>query len=173
MKLSEKTKKQLTLAGAAVFAIAVLAMTLFGGIDHIEDTNGPEDFSLQTITDRQIVELSTGSIGGPAITRSSLLGSTVEFSSKKYTGVSEILYDNFILPSDFVLDLTNFYVHEGNFQLVVVHEDEIVDVLEPDMFVEYRLENVTGYVSLRIVGESASFTFSMSEFDYDLHSHAE
>ena len=173
MKLNEKTKKLLTLVGAAVFAVVVLVWSICGSIDHIEDTNGPEDFSLQVITDQQIIDRSTGATGGPNITRSSLLGSTVEFSSKKYTGVSEILYDNFILPSDFVLSLSNFYVHEGNFQLVVVHDDKIVDVLDPGMFVEYRLDNVTGYVSLRIVGESASFTFSMSEFDYDLHDHAE
>ena len=173
MKLNQNTKQKLTLIAAAVFAVVVLAWSMLSSIDHIEDTNGADNFSLQVITDQQIVELSTGATGGPNITRSSLLGSTVEFSSKKYTGVSEILYDNFLLPSDFDLSLTNFHVHEGNFRMVVVHNDQIVATLEPDMFVNYRLENVTGTVSLRIVGESASFTFSMSEFDYDFHSHAE
>ena len=171
--MNETVKKNLTLAGVVVFLVVFVTMMIFGGIDHIEDTNGPEDFSLQTITDQQIVDLSIGSVGGPNIGRNSLLGSTVEFYSDKFTGVYEILYDNFILPSDFVLSLYNFEIRGGNFKLVIVHDDKIVAELEPGMTVDYRLENVTGAVSLRIVGESASFRFDMTEFDYDFHSHAD
>ena len=173
MKLSEAMKKKLTLVGAVVLAAFVVYSLLTNDLEHMEDTNGPENYSLQTITEEQILDLSTGALGGPAIRKSTFTGSALEFSSDKFTGVAEILYDNFLLPSDFVLDITNYNITGGNFQMVVVHNDEIVAVLEPDMFVSYRLEDVTGYVSLRIVGESASFTFSMSEFDYDFHSHAE
>ena len=173
MKLSEKTKKLLIIAVVVVFALYAGAQVLFGNISHIEDTNGPTDYALQSITPQQIVDLSTGAIGGPNITRSSLLGSTVEFSAKKFTGVAEILYDNFLLPSDFVISLTGYEISGGNFQLVVVHEDQIVATLEPGLFVDYRLEDVTGRVSLRIAGESAAFCFSTTEFDYNLHSHYE
>jgi hypothetical protein len=164
------------LKNAAVFVFAVVLVAAgffwFGkdSLDHIEDTNG-DDISLQVITEQQIVERSIGALGGPNVLRSSILGSTVEFSAKKYTGVTEILYDNYILPSDFVLDLINYEILGGNFQLVVVHDDKIVAVLEPGTFVHYRMDDITGYVSLRIVGESAAFKFSMSEFDLDMHTH--
>lgn len=171
--MNVQTKKTLTMIGALVLAVVAGAWIIFGGTDHIEDTNGAEDFSLQTITDEDIVNMSTGAIGGPKISRSLLTGDTVEFSSEKYTGVSEIFYDNFILPSDFEVDLSGFVVNGGNFKMVVVHNDKIVATLEPDLFVDYILEDVTGTVSLRISGESASFAFSMSEVDYDHHSHAE
>ena len=171
MKMSEKTKKILTMVGVIVFVVVVGAWIMLGGTDHIEDTNGAEDFSLQTITDEDIINMSTGSIGGPEISQSALTGDTVEFSSEKFTGVYEILYDNFILPSDFEVDLTAYEIFGGNFELVVVHNDEIIAVLEPDLFVNYRLEDVTGTVSLRIAGESASFSFCMSEMEYDYHSH--
>ena len=173
MKLSEKAKKNLTLVCVVVFAAVVGAWLILGGTDHIEDTNGPEDFSLQTITDQQIIDRSIGSVGGPTISRSVLTGDAVEFSAEKFTGVYEILYDNFIGKSDFDLSLLNYEIRGGNFKIVVVHEDKIVATLEPDMFVDYRLEDISGYVSLRIVGESAAFTFAISEFDYDLHSHAD
>ncbi len=173
MKLNEKAKKLLTTIGIVALALFAGVQLLVGTVDHIEDTNGPTDFSLQTITPQQIIDLSTGSVGGPSISRSILLGSTVEFSAKKFTGVYEILYDNFFLPSDFEINLTGYEIYGGNFQLVVVHNDQIVATLEPGLFVDYRLEDVTGYVSLRIVGESASFTFSTTEFDYNMHSHHE
>lgn len=173
MKLTEKTKKTLTAIAAVVFVAVVGAWIIFSGTGHIEDTNGADNYALQTITDENIINMDTGSIGGPMITRGIPSGDTVEFSSDKYTGASEILYDSFIGASDFEVSLSSFEVYGGNFKLVVVHNDEIVATLEPGTFVNYRLEDITGYVSLRIAGESASFRFCMTEFDYDAHSHAE
>ena len=160
---------------ALLGAIALIVIAVFwfasSGLEHIEDTNGPEDTSLTTITDENIIQMDMGSIGGPERSRSILTGDGMEFSSEKFTGVAEILYDNFIGKSDFQLDLTNLTVNGGNFRMVVVHNDEIVAELEPDMFVSFRLEDIKGTVSLRIAGESASFQFFMSDFDYDQHSH--
>ena len=163
----------MTIIVGGLFAVVVGAWVIFGGTEHIEDTNGADNYALQTITDENIINMDTGAIGGLNITQSSLSSETVEFSSDKYTGVSEIFYDNFIGTSDFEVNHSSYEVYEGNFRLVVVHNDEIVATLEPGTFVSYRLEDVTGYVSLRIAGESASFYFCMSEMEYDYHSHAE
>lgn len=171
MKLNEKTKKILIIAAAVVLVAVVAVWFILGGTEHIEDTNGPDNYALQTITDENIIKMDVGAIGGPKISRNVLQGSNVEFSSEKFTGVYEVLYDNFIGKSDFVLDMTGFEVKGGNFKMVVVHDDKIVATLEPGMFVDYRLEDVTGTVSLRIAGESASFTFNMSEMEYDHHAH--
>lgn len=164
-------KRPLAALCAVVLLIVGVLWIIFGGIEHIEDTNGADNFSIQTITEQQIVDLSMGSRGGPNISKSILTGNNLEFSAKKFSGVYEILYDNFIGESDFQLDLTNYVINGGNFALVVVHDGEIVATLEPDMFVSYRMEDITGYVSLRIVGESADFSFNISEFDYDFHAH--
>ncbi len=171
MNPTGKTKQTLLMVAAVIFVLAVGALLLFGGTEHIKDTNGPEDVSLQTITEEDILSRDMGAIGGPNKSQSILTGDAIHFSADKFTGVAEILYDNFILPSDFQLDLTNYEITGGNFQLVVIHNDQIVAVLEPDMFVRFRLEDITGYVSLRIAGESAAFSFYMSEFDYNFHSH--
>lgn len=156
---------------AIVMVVVGVVVLTNSDLEHIEDTNGPDDYSLTTITDENIRNMDTGSLGGPMISRGLLMGNTVEFSAEKFTGVYEILHDNFVFPSDFLLSLSSFTVEGGNFKMVVVHEDEIVAVLEPGLLVDYVLEDIEGYVSLRIVGESAAFHFSMTEYDYDMHSH--
>jgi len=163
-------KKLLT--GLLAVAVIVVAGIWFltDDLEHIEDTNGPDDYTLTTITDETIVNRDMGALNPVSISRG-IFQSGVEFSSENFTGVYEILYDNYIGESDFCLDLQDFTVTGGNFKMVVVHDDEIVATIEPDALVEYRLENVTGYVSLRIAGESASYSFRMFESDYDLHTH--
>ena len=166
-----------------IFAIVLVVVCgiwfLNSDLEHIEDANGAEDTSIAAITDQEIIDMSTGALGGPNRATGGFevggirISSGVKFSAKKYTGVSEILYDNYILPSDFDLIITTFVVDEGNCELVVVHEDEIVQRLEPGDSVHIRLEDITGYVSLRLVGESAAFTFVMDELEYDMHSHAD
>lgn len=173
MRMNGNVKKVLAGVGAVILIAVAVVWFMHSGIDHIEDTNGAEDITLQQITDENIIKDNVGAVGGPKISREVLTGDTVEFSAKKFTGVYEILYDNYVLPSDFELDLTNYEITGGNFKLVVIHNDEIVATLEPDLFVDYILEDVTGTVSLRIAGESAAFSFSMSEMDYDNHAHPE
>lgn len=173
MLINGNLKKALAGIGAIILIAVAVVWFMRNGIDHIEDTNGADDFTLQQITDENIIKDDLGAVGGPKISTHTLTGDTVEFSAKKFTGVYEILYDNYIMPSDFQLDLTNYEISGGNFKLVVVHNDEIVATLEPDLFVSYCLEDVKGTVSLRIAGESASFSFCMSEMDYDSHAHPE
>ena len=82
-----------------------------------------------------------------------------------------VLYDNLLDSSDFTLNISNFAVNSGNFKMAVVHNDEIAKVIEPNMFIDYTLEEVPGTVSLVIAGESADLNFSMSQIDYELYSH--
>lgn len=116
-------------------AVAVLAVCgwsfLTGNPEHIEDTNGPDNYALTTITDENIVNMDVGALGGPIKSKDIIGGDVFAFSAEEFTGVYEILYDNFIGPSDFDLNLTNYEITGGNFRLVVVHNDEIVAELEP------------------------------------------
>lgn len=170
----DKKNNQLSTPLAILIAVVVIGVCLWAfltnDLKHIEDTNGADNYALTTITDEHIIGMDIGAMG---LTKSKdiLSGNAFEFHSDKFTGVEEILYDNFIGKSDFVLDLNNFHVTGGNFRMVIVHNDKIVAELTPDLFVEYRLEDITGTVSLRIAGESAAFSFYISEMDYDSHSH--
>ena len=146
------------LVAVAMIVVAVVWM-MGDDLEHIEDTNGTENYSLQTITDENIVKGDVGALNLRKHT--GLLNDGITFSSDKFTGVAEIMLTNFVLPSDFDLEVTGFHVNSGNFKMVVVHDETIAAVIEPDLFASCYLEDVTGTVSLVIAGESADFTFSL------------
>jgi len=167
--MNQKLKKVLLIAGVAVF-IAVALLWIFGsGLKHIEDTNGPDNYALTAITDGDIIKNEMGALT-PVTTRAALIGDAIHFESNKFTGVSELLYNNYVLPSDVIFSINTLSVTEGNFRMVVVHDGKIVAEIKPnseELIQEVRLENVTGYVSVRIAGESASYSFQMSPLDYE------
>ena len=155
-----KKKGNLRWILAAVAMIIIAAVWMLGdNLEHIEDTNGPDNYALQTITDENIVKGDVGALNLRKHTGA--LNDGITFRSDKFTGVSEILQANFILPSDFDLEVIGFQVNSGNFKMAVVHDGIIVAEIEPDLFASCYLEDITGTVSLVIAGESADFTFSL------------
>ena len=164
-------KKTMIARIAAVLMIGIAIFWFLGSdIEHIEDTNGPDNYSLTTITDENIIKRDVGALGLNK-KKGLLTGDAIEFTSKKFTGVEEIFYTNYLGKSDFYIDLYNFEVHEGNFKMAIVLNDEIVAELEPDMIVSYELRDIEGTIALRIAGESASFKFGINEFDLDRFEH--
>ena len=171
----EKFRKRLIPIAAVTLVAVILFVFVKSDLKHIEDTNGPDNFKLNTITDAQIIDMDMGSINAVSV-RKDLIGDGLTFYSNKFTGVYEVLYDNLIGKSDFVLSFSSLTVTEGNFRMVVVHDGRIVAEFEPnaeDPFVDYMLEDVSGTVSLRIVGESAAYSFHMSAYEYDNHAHSD
>ena len=144
-----------------------LSLTACGAVK-IEDTNGPDNFALNTITDQNILNLDLPS-GGYGTKTSGLLSKTVTHSGKDFSGVVEVLWTDMI-AGDFVLDLMDFTVTGGNFRMVVVNEDRIIADIEPGT-TQTLLEGVKGRVALRIAGESAAYSFSMTEFEYNSFAH--
>ena len=161
-----KRKGNLIWVLVAVAMIAVGAVWMMGDdLEHIEDTNGADNYALQTITDENIVKQDVGALNlskhtGP-------LNDGITFRSDKFTGVAQIMLANFILPSDFDLEVAGFHINSGNFKMAVVHDGEIAAVIEPDLFASCYLENITGTVSLVIAGESADFEFSLDRLFCD------
>ena len=149
----------------SVILIAVcLALTLVGCGTQYEDTNGAEDFSLQTITDQDIINLSTGS-SGLSYTESSLgdVISSSEYSAKNFNGVEQLYLTNFLLPSDIEVYIGHMNVKQGNFRLVVVNNDAIIYDFPLDAFGEtFRFENLTGSFAIHVAGESAAFEFYLN-----------
>ena len=144
-----------------------LSLTACGSVK-IEDTNGPDNVALNTITDQNILNLDLPS-GGYGTKTSGLLSKTVTHSGKDFSGVVEVLWTDMI-AGDFVLDLMDYTVTGGNFRMVVVNEDRIIADIVPGT-TQILLEGVKGRVALRIAGESAAYSFSMTEFEYNSFAH--
>ena len=145
-----------------LLTITIVAMlTLVGCGTQYEDTNGAEDFSLQTITDENIIKLETGA-SGLSYTEEKLgdLISSSEYSSKNFNGVEQIYLTNYLLPSDVEVYIGHLTVEQGNFRLVVINNDEIIFDIPLDAFGEtFRFEDLTGPFSIHVAGESAEFDF--------------
>lgn len=150
-------KKVLCLILALVFS---LSLTACG--PEIEDTNGADDFSLNTITEQNIIDMDLGSSAystSPADEDLDLSEMT-KFKAKNFSGVAEIYTANFILKSDVTFDMGTIQVDQGNFRLMVLIDDEIVHDFDlEEMGQSFELRDIKGTVSVRMAGESAAFKF--------------
>lgn len=131
-----------------------------GGItEHIPDTNGPDDFSLQTITDENIRKLNTGALGGGESWDS--ISNTTTYRSDKFSGVS-VIHEKEIWTTGMTINVYNYIVEDGNFRLLVMVDDEILHEFIPngDLIQTFELGAISGLFSIRIAGESADYRFS-------------
>jgi len=155
------------LSALVLALLLALSCTACGGTA-IKDTNGADNMALNTITDENILNMDLPS-GGNGIRTTGLLSKKVELYGDEFSGVVELLYTN-IIAGSFYLDLMDFEVTGGNFRMVVVNEDKIVADVRPGAD-HIRVDDLSGYVSLRIAGESATYSLTLTQFDYNSFSH--
>ena len=143
-----------------ILVICVCFMCTGCGTEY-EDTNGADNFTLQTITDDEIINLSTGA-SGLTYTESDL-GSFLhssEYSAKNFNGVEQIYLTNFIGKSDIQVYIGHMTVESGNFKLVVINNSKIIHEFNLDTFNEtFYFEDLKGDFAIHVAGESAKFDF--------------
>lgn len=155
----QKQNNLLWIIFAVVMVVVGGYLFLTSDLEHIEDTNGPDNYALTTITDENITKQDMGALN---INKSTgLLNDGVTLKSDKFTGVYRVFTTNFLFGSDFQMDLAGFWVNGGNFKMAIVNNDEIIATVEPGMFAEVLLHDLNGSFSLVIAGESADFEFSL------------
>lgn len=171
MQLDEKTKKTLAgIAAVVIVAVAVVWMIANPGPEHIEDTNGPDNYALQQITQEDIVAHTMGARGGLSTGETHLelgvvdISSGTKYSCKKFTGVQMLYSATIFKGSDIHVQLTDYHVNSGNFGFFIVLDGQIVGQATPDEFgtVEFWMEDIekTGALEYVIAGESADFRFT-------------
>lgn len=144
-----------------VVLTAAICLSFTGCGTEYEDTNGDDVYTLQTITDDDIIGLSTGASGlSYDVENTGELPFSSEVSSKNFNGVEEIFYTDQIIASDINVYIGTMNVRGGNFKLVAVNNDEIIKEFDLDAFNEtFQFEDIKGTFSIRVAGESASFKF--------------
>ena len=155
----QKQNNTLWIIFAVVMVILGSYFFLTDGMEHIEDTNGPDNYALAVITDENIIKQDMGSLNVKLST--GILDDGVTISSKKFSGVYRVFVTNFFLNSDFQMDLAGFWVNGGNFRMCLVNNGEIIADVEPGMFPEVLLHDLNGSFELVIAGESADFEFTL------------
>ena len=151
-----KKAKKLLFTVVAILLIAIAVVWFLGdNMRHIEDTNGADNFELQTITDENICNLDMGSLN----VNVSESFNTTTYKSGCFSGVYEVFSEN-IITNRYEITVNHARVDSGNFKMVLCVNDEIVHTFALNELTQtYVLENVNGNVSLRIAGESADFMF--------------
>ena len=138
-------------------------------LEHIEDTNGPDDHSLEIITSMDVVDFEMGERGSIDTSETSWdiegfdFSTGIEYSSSKFSGL-HLLYSSTVTQgSDVQLILSDFKVESGNLAFFVLLNGEIVGEASPDELgtVDFFIENIdeTGILEYVIAGESACFSF--------------
>ncbi|MBR5437340.1 MAG: hypothetical protein IKV21_00335 [Clostridia bacterium] len=155
-------RKLLGMFFIVVFVVVWCILAFRGGpVEHIEDTNGDDNYKLQVINDGNIISRDIGAKGFSSTTNN-ITNSTV-YSSKKYTGVTEV--DGYTsIGNSHTVYVNYFDVYAGNAKLVVLKDDVIVHEFAPNEGVQdFTVENAKGaYISIRLAGESANFKLDIN-----------
>lgn len=146
-----------------VLLTLVFMFVITGCGPEFEDTNGPDDYTLATITDENIINMDLGASGysmSPGSESEDYMTTNTKFKSDNFSGVAEIFGTNLLGKSDMTFDLSSIQVDGGNFRLMVLLDDKIVhEFNHEDLLQSYELRDVNGYVSVRMAGESAAFKY--------------
>ena len=128
-----------------------------------EDTNGDDNYALQTITDEDIIHLRTGSSGMSYQEESVGIMSGSEYSSRNFNDVDQLFLANYIGNSDVMRSIGYLNVTAGNFRMVVINNDEIIfDVPLNSAAEAFIFEDINGSFSVHVAGESAAVEFNFS-----------
>jgi len=125
-----------------------------------EDTNGEADFSLQTLTEEDIVR---GTNTVQVMTSTATVNDKTVCKAKTISGVVELW--NKTLKDEALEIVVSCEISKGNARLVLVIDDEIVHNFALNAESQhFSLDNVTGKISLKLAGESAGYriTYTVS-----------
>lgn len=119
---------------------------------HIEDTNGKDNYSLNTITDEDILKPTSAVVKSMAVD-SEINGNHVN-KAKKFSGVERL--DTF--KNGFTL-YVNSKINSGNFRICLVSDGVIVKDFKVNQKDNFTALDSKSY-DLYIAGESANFEIS-------------
>ena len=138
-----------------IFIISLILLINLSGCSHVEDINGPDDYSLATYTDDDILNgiRSTTTIG-TLTTRVEKNGHlTASYKASKISGC--VVLESFKSNSDTISFKFDFTCESGNALIVIVYNNEIIKKVEPNTEVSFELNNQGNKYKVWLIGESA------------------
>ena len=135
--------------------LLVLLSIMLSSCSQIEDTNGPDDYSIVTFTDEDILNGRINTITMGVFESSSFINGELKGTYKvsKLSGLVEIekITSN---KSSVNFDI-DFSCESGNAMLVIVSNGMIVKKIEANEKVNFDIVNSNDTYKLLLVGESA------------------
>ena len=156
--------------GIIIIIVGIVCLFWDDSLEHIPDSNGPLDYSLVEISEREVIDQTMGSLGDPTTRDVKIdvdgVGPTnsLEYSSEKFTGVYKVHSETIPYGTTIEVNLTNFKVTSGNFAFYVIVDGEIVHDVKinetgnSSLTIPHYIKG--GLLEYVIAGESAKFTFT-------------
>lgn len=150
-----------------IILLVLLVMTL-SSCSHIEDTNGPNDFSVVTFTDEELLK-GFNSYSAFGMMRNSTYINNVLNGSCSVAKLSGLYKIDSYRNNDAIINFNiNFTCEEGNALLVIVSNEQIIKKIEANSEVEFNLDNNQDRYDLIVVGESAKLSLKYQVTSYNL-----
>lgn len=137
--------------------ILFLSLTLTS-CSHIEDTNGPDDYSLVEISNDEIVSGKSYSTSVGKLTTQT--GRTIKLKISKFSGVENV--QSFKTTNSDITFTVSIEVTQGNFKAVLVQNNKIIHEFNNNQNNQIvKVSKGTGSVAVYIAGESAKFNLTI------------
>lgn len=133
---------------------------------HIEDTNGIDNYSIQTFTDEDIIRgrSNTNSLG--VLEAYSYIDNVLKGSYKvsKFSGIETI--NEYSSNDSYIKFDINFICESGNGVFAIVSDNEIVKKIEANQELIFEVSNNYKEYMLVIVGESGKLSLKYNISSY-------
>lgn len=147
------------IAGISVIAFIILFVALWTNkpmVPQITDTNGPDNYSLETISDSDIINNACKNTG--LNKGKNEAEKTVTYNSNRFSGTEKLSTGKFGRKCH-KIDIASFNVKSGNARLVVVENDKIVYEFLPNVGAQSFVSGGNG-IDIVLAGESADFSLT-------------
>ena len=134
-----------------MFIALALVISLVGCIKHVEDTNGEDNYEIETYTDEDITSGKYATLKVGSIT--STVGNVTTLKVNKFTGIEEL--DSTKATNNTLVFNVESTITKGNFRMVIVKDGDIIRDVAINTTENITLENCSGRFKLIMVGESA------------------
>ena len=148
----------------ALLLVLCVGVTLCLCACHIEDKNGPDDYSLVEITEEKLTNGSSSYTQTQSIIKETQ--NSIEFDCEKFSGVKTI--KKIIFTGGKWLEINyDIELDGGNFRAVLIHDGEIVMDLPIGEDQQIIIDNPKSSYEIRIAGESADFEIELEYYCVD------
>lgn len=142
----------------AFIILFIVLWTSSPAIPQIADTNGPDNYSLETISDTDITKRTCKNTGlniGTDYDEKS-----ITYTSKQFSGTEHLNMNAFGGQSN-KINIINFTVNSGNARLVVVEKGKIVYEFKPNSG-NQSFSSESRKIEIVLAGESTDFNLTYS-----------
>ena len=127
------------------------------GVSHIEDTNGLDNYNLQTLTEDDLLKTTSSYVARNYISISK--GNEIKCGSQKFSGIKTLEVIN--IKDDCIFTFES-NVSSGNFLIAIVNNDGIEGYVSANEYKTFRFSSDFGNCKLKVAGESAEFELKVT-----------